>query len=58
MRQPIRHTKERAHPDNGTDPFNGPDADDIWWGFIEGADEFDWATCAPTGAARKPRRHI
>lgn len=48
----VHHSRKKAHPDNGTDPFNGPDADDIWWGFIDTSEEFDWAT-APPGAGKK-----
>lgn len=45
----IRKRRRNAHPDNGTDPFNAPDLDDIWWGFIED-DELDWAVGGATAA--------
>jgi hypothetical protein len=52
-RKYLRRTKRLAHPDGGFDPFNAPDADSVWWGFIEDAEDIDYATAPPTSAARK-----
>lgn len=43
----IRKPKRRAHPDSGTDPFHGPDLDEIWWGQIDFDDDFGFATSQP-----------
>lgn len=44
----VRRTSRRAHPDNGTDPFNPFDLDEIVWGGMAFDDDFGFATTQPT----------
>lgn len=45
-RRKTRRLRKRE-ADSGTDPLNVL-TDEVWWGFIEESEDFEWATANPT----------